>query len=70
MDRWRVSLFGYRLHVITDDPIDKAIPELTAKLEREGITVGHVSEENYSLEDVFIAVVERARAQGKVAKEE
>src|SRR5208283_1231854 len=46
MDRWRVSLFGYRLHVITDDPIDKAIPELTAKLEREGITVGHVSEEN------------------------
>jgi hypothetical protein len=28
------------------------------------------AEEPYSLEDVFISVVEKARKQGKVAKEE
>ncbi len=62
-ERWRVSLFGARLHVITDHDV---IP----KLEAAGIKVLDVHEETWSLEDVFIAVVEKARKQGKVSKEE
>jgi ABC-2 type transport system ATP-binding protein len=61
MDRWRVSLFGDRLHVIVDDDPEKAIERLTAQLSREGIDVMSASEEPYSLEDVFIAIVEQTR---------
>jgi hypothetical protein len=35
-----------------------------------GIHVESVHEEAFSLEDVFIAVVEKARAHGKFAEEE
>jgi drug efflux transport system ATP-binding protein len=66
-EHWRVALFGDRLHVITDEDIDTATRSITSKLEANGIHVIHVREEHFSMEDVFIAVVENARRQGKVA---
>jgi len=69
-ERWRVSLFGDRLHVITDEDLETGKKQITERLRREGIQVRDVREENYSLEDVFIGVVERARQQGKVATED
>jgi ABC-2 type transport system ATP-binding protein len=70
MERWRVSLFGDRLHVIVDEePVD-GMRDLTRRLTSAGINVDRASEERYSLEDVFIAVVEKARKEGKVASED
>jgi ABC-2 type transport system ATP-binding protein len=66
-EHWRVALFGDRLHVITDEDIDTATRSITSKLEANGIRVIRVREEHFSMEDVFIAVVENARRQGKVA---
>jgi ABC-2 type transport system ATP-binding protein len=70
MERWRVSIFGSRLHVITEDEAEVAKGALTAELKQGGIDVEDVQEETYSLEDVFIAVVEKARARGSFAKED
>jgi len=42
----------------------------TEKLESNGIRVISAREEPFSLEDVFINVIEKARQQGKVAAEE
>jgi ABC-2 type transport system ATP-binding protein len=64
-DRWRVSLFGTRLHVITDDEVATAQRALTRELEDHGVRVLEVREASFSLEDVFIAVVEQARARGQ-----
>jgi ABC-2 type transport system ATP-binding protein len=69
MDRWRISLFGDRLHVIVDEDPQTAIKRLTMRLAGEGIHVASASEEPYSLEDVFIAVVEQMRKEGKTAEE-
>jgi ABC-2 type transport system ATP-binding protein len=69
-ERWRVSLFGDRLHVITDDDLEAGKTATIQKLNAAGITVQSVVEEQYSLEDVFIATVEKARKQGKVASED
>jgi ABC-2 type transport system ATP-binding protein len=69
MDRWRVSLFGERLHVIVDD-IDRDPRAIEATLGAAGIRVLRVREARFSLEDVFISVVEQARLQGKVALED
>jgi ABC-2 type transport system ATP-binding protein len=68
--RWRVSIFGRWLHVISDDDAESAIRETTAKLERAGLKVLEAREGRFSLEDVFISVVEHARTQGKVGAEE
>jgi ABC-2 type transport system ATP-binding protein len=70
MDRWRVSLFGDRLHVITDEDLAADSRRIEEALRQAGIAVRSIHEENYSLEDVFIVVVERARLQGKVSKED
>ncbi len=70
MDRWRVSLFGDRLHVITDDDVASAEKDLRARLSDAGLAVRDIREEGYSLEDVFIAVVEKARLEGKFATED
>lgn len=66
MDRWRVSLFGDRLHVILprDESAERMLHEALA---REGVEVRSQRESRFSLEDVFISVVERARLEGKVA---
>ncbi len=69
-ERWRVSLFGDRLHVITDEDAEAGICTITDKLKAAGIEVRDAHEEKYSLEDVFIVVVEKARQEGKVASEE
>ncbi len=69
-ERWRVSLFGDRLHVITDDDYETGMRATVQQLEAAGIHVRDVHEENYSLEDVFIVTVERARRQGKVSAED
>ncbi|MBV9768398.1 MAG: ABC transporter ATP-binding protein [Bryobacterales bacterium] len=69
-DRWRVSIFGDRLHVITEESSEAGMQKTTQELESDGIRVLHVREERFSLEDVFIGVVEKARQQGKVASED
>lgn len=61
MDRWRVSLFGDRLHVIVDEDVQTAIQRLTKRLEEAGVEVNRANEEPLSLEDVFIATVEKMR---------
>ena len=69
-ERWRVSLFGERLHIITED--DAALGEriYRQQLESNGVHVLSVREGRFSLEDVFIGVVEKARQEGKMAVEE
>jgi len=70
MERWRVSLFGSRIHVISDHAPQEAIADLKAMLESDGLSVQSALEREYSLEDVFLAVVDKARREGKVAKED
>jgi len=69
-ERWRVSIFGRWLHVISEESPDIAIRNTTAKLEAGGVRVLEAREGRFSLEDVFISVVEHARAQGKVSAED
>jgi len=69
-DRWRVSLFGDRLHIITDDDSASGIRSTTEKLKANGVSVLSAREGSFSLEDVFITVVEKARLSGKVAVED
>src|SRR5215467_5875490 len=60
-DRWRISLFGDRLHVVIDAQPQVEIAGLTKELGAAGIKVLKAYETPYSLEDVFISVVEKAR---------
>lgn len=69
-ERWRISLFGDRLHVIVDEDAESGIRATIAKLAAAGIQVHDAYEQPYSLEDAFIVVVEKARKLGKVAKED
>jgi ABC-2 type transport system ATP-binding protein len=69
-ERWRVSLFGTRLHVITDEDVERGKQETARKLADNGVRVKSVREEKFSLEDVFISVVEKARQLGKVGAED
>jgi ABC-2 type transport system ATP-binding protein len=59
MEPWRVSLFGDRLHVIVDGDAHAAGRELTARLARHGVRVLEVRDDDYTLEDVFLAIVEK-----------
>jgi ABC-2 type transport system ATP-binding protein len=70
IEPWRVSVFGDRLHVFTDEQPDQALRDLTAKLNAAGIRVLAARQGRLSLEDAFIQIVERARLQGKVAAED
>jgi ABC-2 type transport system ATP-binding protein len=67
---WRVALFGKRLHIITDGDVETGIRENTQKLEADGIRFLEAREGRFSLEDVFISVVEQARERGKIGAEE
>jgi ABC-2 type transport system ATP-binding protein len=69
-ERWRVSLFGDRLHIITEEDAAEGERSYRDLLEAQGIRVLQVREGRFSLEDVFISVVEKARQEGKVAAEE
>jgi ABC-2 type transport system ATP-binding protein len=70
MPGWRVSLFGDRLHVVTDEEAEPGRQRIAKKLEADGIRVVSAREGQFSLEDVFISVVEQARQQGRVAAED
>jgi ABC-2 type transport system ATP-binding protein len=63
---WRVALFGNRLHIITDGDVDAGIRENTQRLAAGGVQVLEAREGRFSLEDVFISVVEQAREHGKI----
>jgi ABC-2 type transport system ATP-binding protein len=67
MEPWRVSLFGDRFHVIVDGDAQAAAREVTARLAREGIRVLEARDDDYSLEDVFLAIVEKGALAGKDA---
>ncbi|HWF12412.1 MAG TPA: ATP-binding cassette domain-containing protein [Candidatus Acidoferrales bacterium] len=67
---WRVALFGNRLHIITDNDVETGIREYTQRLSAGGIRVIDAREGRFSLEDVFISVVEKAREHGKIGSEE
>jgi ABC-2 type transport system ATP-binding protein len=69
-ERWRVSLFGERLHVITEESPASAIDQTKKRLAENGLRVISAREGRFSLEDVFIAIVEQARQQGKVVTED
>jgi ABC-2 type transport system ATP-binding protein len=64
LERWRVSLFGDRLHVIVDESADAGVRDITERLGAASIRVLKAREESYPLEDVFIAVVEKAKNGG------
>ena len=61
LDHWRVSLFGDRIHVIVDGDVSEAARRLRARLEGASIRVLGVTDQDYSLEDVFILIVERSQ---------
>jgi ABC-2 type transport system ATP-binding protein len=60
-ERWRVALFGDRLHVVTNEDARGGEQATTAKLNTLGIRVIQVREIRFSLEDAFIGVVQKAR---------
>jgi len=61
IERWRVSLFGDRLHVVVEEDVKSGIAGVKKRLSAAGIEVFDAYEETRSLEDVFIAVVESKR---------
>ncbi len=63
LERWRVSIFGSRLHTILNDPRTQ-IPQVENWLQADGVQVQSHREIRFSLEDVFISVVEQARQRG------
>jgi ABC-2 type transport system ATP-binding protein len=69
-ERWAVSLFGNRLHIVFNQ--DRATGErfYRDKLAAAGIRVISAKPGRFSLEDVFISVVEKARLKGKVGSED
>jgi len=56
--------------VITDEDAESGERETTRKLNAAGIQVLHAQELSFSMEDVFISVVEKARREGKVGSED
>jgi ABC-2 type transport system ATP-binding protein len=68
IERWRVSLFGDRLHVVNDD--ESGLETTKQQLAADGIRVISARQGRFSLEDVFISIVEKARQQGQYSAEE
>jgi ABC-2 type transport system ATP-binding protein len=68
MERWRVSLFGDRLHVVVDEDAEAGITRIKNELAQANIEVMHAHEAPYSLEDVFIGIVERSRNGNSAAE--
>jgi ABC-2 type transport system ATP-binding protein len=69
-DPWRISLFGDRLHVVIAQDVEVGERAITEELESSGIRVTSVREVRFSMEDVFISVIEKARQEGKVVDSE
>jgi drug efflux transport system ATP-binding protein len=55
----RVSLFGDKLHLVTED--DEQKKEATERLNTAGVTVLSWVPTQFSLEDVFISLIESRR---------
>jgi ABC-2 type transport system ATP-binding protein len=68
LDGWRVSLFGDRLHVITDEAAEAGMRSTKEKLEANGITVIQAREGRFSMEDVFISVVSQKQQAARAAR--
>ncbi|HXX37849.1 MAG TPA: ATP-binding cassette domain-containing protein [bacterium] len=66
-DGWRISLFGDRLHVITDGDREDAAGEVADTLREHGVSVLESREGRFSLEDVFISVVERSQQEDRIS---
>jgi ABC-2 type transport system ATP-binding protein len=60
---WRVSLFGDRLHVVLDHP-QEDVPRLEDLLKAEQFELCSLQTVSFSLEDAFIAIVQRAQNSG------
>lgn len=58
------AVFGRGLHIAVRDP-DKAIRVVRDRLEKAGVTVDRVAAIEPSMEDVFVALIERAEAKAK-----
>ncbi len=61
LEPWRVSLFGDRIHVITEESVEDGILDLTNVLKENGVVVLSATSETRSLEDVFIEIVQKRR---------
>jgi ABC-2 type transport system ATP-binding protein len=59
LDGWRVSLFGDRLHVITEEVNEEQ--RIAENLKAAGIKVMSIRESRFSMEDVFISIVAQAQ---------
>jgi len=64
IDRWRISLFGNRLHVVVDGDPGREREATTQQLLAHGIQVQRSRRAPFSLEDIFISVVEERRRRG------
>lgn len=62
-DRWRISIFGSRLHTIVDAPKTQ-IPQIETWLKQAGVQVQNHREIEFSLEDVFISIIDQSRQRG------
>ncbi|MEH1792424.1 ATP-binding cassette domain-containing protein [Nostoc sp.] len=62
-DRSQVSIFGDRLHTVLDD-LQTQVPQVEQWLKEDGVDVQSHREIEFSLEDVFINVVDQARQRG------
>jgi hypothetical protein len=56
--------------LITEEDPATAIRQTTKRLEENGLHVISAREGRFSLEDVFISIVEKARPQGKPAMQD
>ncbi len=61
LEVWRVSIFGDRLHVVLDDP-DHDLPSVVDILAQSKIQTYSTRPIPFSLEDVFISVVQRTES--------
>jgi ABC-2 type transport system ATP-binding protein len=67
MEHWRVSLFGDRLHVIVDGDPGAETRRISARLASAQIRVLEARDQDYSLEDVFLVIVEKTQRAQKAA---
>jgi len=57
-DSWRVSIFDDVVHVLLDDP-ERQVSQVKSVLQEAGVNVRSVRPIPFSLEDAFIAIVQR-----------
>jgi ABC-2 type transport system ATP-binding protein len=67
MENWRVAIFGDRLHLVLDHP-DTDILQVQSLLNTAQIQVQSMRPIPFSLEDVFISVVQRAGRGGHASE--